>query len=392
MGIGLARFGTKIEVLTVAGDPVPDLETVVIGGGAVGLAVARSLALAGQEVTLLEQHERLGTETSSRNSEVIHAGLYYPPGSLQARLCVAGKLLLYPFLSEHGVPHERLGKLLVATDASQLPELANYKSRAALNGVDDLQPLTGTEAKALEPEVRCVAALLSPSTGILDSHAYMQAVAGEAEARGAQIVLNSKVVAIVHSGGLFRFQLQDGQSESVSCRRLVLAAGLHSSKLARQLTFASSYRPPETYYARGRYYSLKTSTPFSRLVYPMPVPGGSGTHITLDLSGRAKFGPDVQWIDAIDYSFDRSAEAQFYSAIRRYWPGLPDGALEPNGTGIRPKLTQQGQPGADFAIHGPEQHGLAGLVMLFGIESPGLTSSLAIGNEVAGLLAAGTWT
>ena len=367
------------------GDQIPDLETVVVGGGAVGLAVARSLTLAGQEVMLLEQHGMLGSETSSRNSEVIHAGLYYQPGSLQARLCVAGKQQLYPFLAAHSVPHRRLGKLLVACDEAQLPELANYQDRAKRNGVDDLQPLSRDAARALEAEVSCVAALLSPSTGILDSYRYMQALAGEAEANGAQIVLNSRVTNIQRAGSLFRLGLGP-EDQPVTCRRLVVAAGLHSSKLALTMPFYNGYRPPATYYARGRYYTLRSRAPFSRLVYPMPVPGGSGTHITLDMSGRAKFGPDVQWIDSIDYSFDVSAEGQFYDAIRRYWPGLPDGALQAGGTGIRPKLTRNGEPPADFAIHGASEHGLPGLVMLFGIESPGLTASLAIADHVAAML------
>jgi len=362
-----------------------DLETVVVGGGAVGLAIGRALAMAGQEVVLLEQHDGLGRETSSRNSGVIHAGLYYPPGSLQARLCVAGKHLLYPFLAEHGVPHRRLGKLLVACSEAELPELANYAKRAGENGVDDLQSLTAAEARVLEPEIECVAALLSPSTGILDAPAYMLALAGEAEAHGAQIILKSKVEQIEPHGSLFRLTVA---GEPLTCRRLVLAAGLHTSRLARTLAFPGNYTPPETWYARGRYYSLRGRTPFSRLVYPMPVPGGSGTHITLDMAGRAKFGPDVQWIEAIDYSFDASAEGDFYRAIRRYWPNLSDGALQPEGTGIRPKLSRQGEPAADFAVHGPETHRRDGLVMLFGIESPGLTASLAIGNHAAGLLAA----
>lgn len=368
----------------MANGQAADLDTVVVGGGAVGLAIARALAMAGREVVLLEQHDGLGRETSSRNSGVIHAGLYYLPGSLQARLCVAGKHQLYPFLAQHGVPHQRLGKLLVACSEAELPELANYATRAKQNGVDDLQPLSAAEARKLEPEVRCVAALLSPSTGILDAPAYMLALAGEAEAHGAQIILNSKVEKVEAGKGQFRLELA---GEPVTCRRLILAAGLHTSRLARSITFGS-YTPPGTYFARGRYYSLRGRSPFSRLVYPMPVPGGSGTHITLDMAGRAKFGPDVQWIEDIDYSFDGSAETQFYSAIRRYWPGLPDGDLQPEGTGIRPKLTRQGEPAADFGIHGPQLHGQGGLVMLFGIESPGLTASLAIAQEATCLLAA----
>lgn len=358
---------------------------VVIGGGAVGLATARALALEGREVVLLEQHEGLGYETSSRNSEVIHAGIYYPPGSLKARLCVAGKQQLYAFCAEHGVPHRRIGKLLVATRDAELGTLAMFAETARKNGVDDLLPVSAGEVRALEPEVLCAAGLLSPSTGIIDSHAYLLALAGEAEAHGAQILLRARVDGIEHrTGGLFSLRV-DGVP--ITCRQLVMAAGLHTSALAGRLRFSPKYAPPQTSFARGRYYALRGQSPFSRLVYPMPVSGGLGTHVTLDMGGRTKFGPDVEWIDELDYSFNPAAEAQFYTSIRAYWPGLPNGALQEDGTGIRPKLSRAGDPAADFAIHFREEHGLDGLVMLFGIESPGLTSSLAIGEKVAGMLA-----
>ena len=374
----------------MASEPTPDLETVVVGGGAVGLAVARSLALAGEEVVLLERHAILGSEISSRNSEVIHAGLYYPPGSLKARLCVEGKRLLYRLLADHGVPHRRLGKLLVATHERQLPDLAKYKATALRNGVDDLNDLTAAEAKALEPAINCVAGLLSPSTGILDSHAYMLALAGEFEAQRGTIVLNTPVSRIGRARGSFELVIGGDAKSAVTCRRLVLAAGLHATELARTLAFQDGYSPPTTYLARGRYYALRGRAPFQRLIYPMPVPGGLGIHVTLDMGGRAKFGPDVQWIEAIDYGFDTSAEAPFHAAIRDYWPGLPEGALQADGTGIRPKLSREGEPAADFAIHGPAEHGLDGLVLLFGIESPGLTSSLAIAEHVRRLLQGST--
>lgn len=371
-----------IEVLGLS---IPDLEMVVIGGGAVGLAIARALALEGREVVLLEQHEGLGYETSSRNSEVIHAGIYYPPGSLKARLCVAGKQQLYVFCAEHGVPHRRIGKLLVATRDAELGTLAMFAETARKNGVDDLLPVSAGEVRALEPEVLCAAGLLSPSTGIIDSHAYLLALAGEAEAHGAQILLRARVDGIEHTtGGLFSLRV-DGVP--ITCRQLVMAAGLHTSALAGQLRFSPKYAPPQTSFARGRYYALRGQSPFSRLVYPMPVSGGLGTHVTLDMGGRTKFGPDVEWIDELDYSFNPAAEAQFYTSIRAYWPGLPNGALQEDGTGIRPKLSRAGDPAADFAIHFREEHGLDGLVMLFGIESPGLTASLAIGEKVAGMLA-----
>ncbi len=370
---------------------LPDLETVVIGGGVVGLAIARALATAGQEVTLLEQNGGLGQETSSRNSGVIHAGIYYPPGSLRARLCVDGKQLLYPFLERNGVPHRRLGKLLLATSEADLPKLASYAETAKVNGVHDLQPLTASEARELEPEVSCIAALLSPSTGIIDAPAYAMALAGEAEAHGAQILLRNRVASLSRNiNGLMSMTMTDG--ETFTCRRLIAAGGLHSSALAETLAYPSGYRPPSTYYARGRWYALSGKSPFERLVYPMPHGSWLGTHSTLDMAGRCKFGPDIEWIDGVDYTFDESAEASFYSAIREYWPGLPDGALSPDSTGIRPKLSRQGEPVADFAIHGPADHGVPGLVMLFGIESPGLTASLAIAEYVKGLLASGTPT
>ena len=369
---------------------LPDLETVVIGGGVIGLAVARALAMAGQDVTLLEQHDGLAHETSSRNSGVIHAGIYYPPDSLRARLCVAGKQLLYPFLERNGVPHRRLGKLLVATTEDDLPKLGNYAETAKRNGVDDLQALTAAQAKELEPEVNCVAALLSPSTGIIDAPAYAMALAGEAEAHHAQVLLRSRATSLsTNINGLLAFTLADGAA--ITCRRMIVAGGLHASTLAGTMNFPT-YRPPPTYHARGRWYALAGKSPFQRLVYPMPHGAWLGTHSTLDMAGRCKFGPDIDWIDGIDYSFDDSAEAAFYAAIRSYWPGLPDGALSPDSTGIRPKLSRQGEPVADFAIHGPAEHGVPGLVMLFGIESPGLTSSLAIAEHVKGLLTGGAAT
>lgn len=364
---------------------LPDLETVVIGGGVIGLAVARALAMAGQDVTLLEQNDGLGQETSSRNSGVIHAGIYYPPGSLRARFCVAGKELLYPFLERHGVPHRRLGKLLVATSEADLPKLADYAATARRNGVNDVQELTAAETRELEPEVRCVAALLSPSTGIIDAPAYVMALAGEAEAHGAQLLLRNKVHQLRRlRNGLLAIALPDGTN--ATCRRLIVASGLQASQLAGTLVFPS-YRPPPTYYARGRWYALTGKSPFQRLIYPMPHGSWLGTHSTIDMAGRCKFGPDIEWIDGIDYSFNEGSGAAFYTAIRAYWPGLPDGALAPESTGIRPKLSRQGEPVADFAIHGHAQHGVPGLVMLFGIESPGLTASLAIAEHVRGLLA-----
>jgi len=363
------------------------VDAIVIGAGVVGLAVARTLALAGREVIVLEAAEGIGTETSSRNSEVIHAGIYYPAGSLKARLCVAGKRSLYGYCDEHGVPHRRCGKLLVATDGKQESKLAAIKRQADANGVTDLLPLTAAEARALEPELRCVAAYLSPSTGVIDSHAFMLALQGDAEARGAMIAFRSPV-----TGGAVRddgIELDVGGATPlrVLARSVVNCAGLHAQKLATTLAGFPPAHVPPTYYAKGNYYSLIGKSPFSRLVYPMPNDAGLGVHITIDLGGQARFGPDVEWVDRIDYDVDPRRAASFYGAIREYWPGLKDGQLAPGYSGIRPKLVGPNAPAADFVISGPRDHGAGGLVNLFGIESPGLTAALAIGDHVRQLLA-----
>lgn len=358
------------------------MQTIVVGAGAVGLAIGRALARRGEDVVVVERHRLIGSEVSSRNSEVIHAGIYYPPGSLKSRLCVTGKALLYPFLAEHGVAHKRIGKLLVATDDSQLGKLASYAQTAAANGVHDLRELTPAEVREIEPELHCTAALFSPSTGIIDSHGYMLALQADIEAEGGQVVLDTTVERIERRGGLFEIVTGGSAPGRVTCRKLMLAAGLGGTAIARTIDYPGGYLPPATYFARGQYYALTGHNPFRHLVYPMPDGQWLGIHVTLDLGGRAKFGPDQEWIETIDYSFNRANEARFYDAIRRYWPGLPDGALQPDTTGIRPKLYREGEPVPDFVIHGPEQHGLPGLVALFGIESPGLTASLAIGEEV----------
>ncbi len=361
-------------------------DAIVIGAGVVGLAVARSLAAVGREVIVLEAAEGIGTETSSRNSEVIHAGIYYPAGSLKARLCVAGRLALYPFCEEHGVPHRRCGKLLVATAEEQLPKLAAVRAQADANGVADLAPLTAAEARALEPELRCVAAYLSPSTGVIDSHAFMLALQGDAETRGAMIAFRSPV-----TGGAVRddgIELDVGGESPlrVLARTVVNCAGLHAQRLAHALAGFPPTHVPPTYYAKGNYYSLTGRSPFSRLVYPMPNEAGLGVHITIDLAGQARFGPDVEWIDRIDYDVDPHRAASFYGAIREYWPGLKEGQLAPGYSGIRPKLVGPNAPAADFVVSGLGDHGVGGLVNLFGIESPGLTAALAIGDYVRDLL------
>jgi L-2-hydroxyglutarate oxidase LhgO len=357
---------------------------VVIGAGLVGLAVARALALAGREVVILEAEDAIGTHTSSRNSEVIHAGIYYPQGSLKARACVAGRERLYAYCAERGVPHRRCGKLIVATDAAQEGELEAIRRKAHANGVTDVARISVAEARAMEPEIACVAALHSPSTGIIDSHALMLAYLGDAESAGAMLALKSPLEkGAVRRDGI---ELHVAGAEPLLARQVVNCAGLRAPSLARRI---EGYRPelaPPERYAKGNYYTLSRKPPFSRLVYPVPEPGGLGVHVTLDLGGRARFGPDVEWVEAIDYRVDPARAARFYSAIRRYWPGLPDGALEPGYAGIRPKISGPGEAAADFTLQGPAQHGVPGLVHLYGIESPGLTASLALADHAAALL------
>jgi L-2-hydroxyglutarate oxidase LhgO len=364
-----------------------DVQTIVIGAGVVGLAIARELAVRGQEVLVVEQHDLIGSETSSRNSEVIHAGIYYPPGSLRAKLCVEGKAKLYRFCAENGVPHKAITKLLVATNESQLPKLKAIQETAIKNGVGDLQPLTGAEARKLEPEVACVAALLSPSTGIIDSHSLMIALEGHAEAAGAQVVLNTPVSRIGRTGGGL-FEVETGAETVITAKSLVLSAGLHASKLARTYPWTANYRPPETYYAVGQYYAYSGKSPFGRHIYPMPDGAWLGLHVTVDIGGRCKFGPDIEWIPEIDYSFDETKLEKFLGFIRTYYPALDPSRLHADYTGIRPKLYREGEPVPDFLLHGSETHGVDGLMMLFGIESPGLTASMAIGELVAARLGA----
>lgn len=361
-------------------------DTVVIGAGVVGLALARAFALAGREVVVLERESTIGTGTSSRNSEVVHAGIYYPPGSLKARLCVAGRLALYPYLAERGIAHRRCGKLIVATDAGQIAGLQKLRAQAKANGVDDLRMLSGTEARALEPRLYCVAALESPSTGIVDSHALMLALRGEAEDHGAAIAFRSPLVAgCVRENGI---ELEVGGAEPMRllARTVVNSAGLFAQDVARNIEGFPAARIPPSYYCKGNYFSLSGRSPFSRLVYPAPESAGLGVHLTLDLAGQARFGPDVEWIERIDYDVDPERSRVFYEAIRRYWPELRDGSLQPAYCGIRPKIQARGEPSRDFLIEGPRDHGVAGLVNLFGIESPGLTAALAIGDHVLGLL------
>jgi len=364
------------------------VDAVVVGAGVVGLAVARALARQGLETLVLERETAIGQGVSSRNSEVIHAGLYYPPGSLKARLCVRGKQLLYEFCASHQVAHQRCGKLVVATEPGQLAGLQALQAKAAANGVHDLQWLSAAKAQALEPQLRCEAALLSPSTGIVDSHGLMLALQGELERHGGAVGLASEVRAIspAAQGQVLSVAMPGGEQMALQARLVVNAAGLWAPWLAAHT--ASLAGQPAAHYSKGCYFSLQGRAPFARLVYPLPQDAWLGVHLTLDLGGQARFGPDAQWLegvatpDQLDYAVAPERADGFYADVRRYWPGLQDGALQPAYSGVRPKIHGPGEPAPDFRIDGPAQHGVAGLVNLLGIESPGLTSALAIAEEV----------
>jgi L-2-hydroxyglutarate oxidase LhgO len=362
------------------------VDCVIIGAGVVGIAVARALALAGHEVVVIERERGFGSGTSSRNSEVIHAGIYYPPGSLKARLCVAGRDRLYAFCKARGVAHRRCGKLIVAADEAQRGELGAIAANAAANGVEDLNMLDAARIRALEPEVAGVAALLSPSTGIVDSHTFMTAMIGEAEANGALFAYRTEVERIERRGDSWLISVAGVEGPVLSSRKVVNAAGLDAASLAGLIEGLPASDVPPLFYAKGNYFALEGRSPFSRLVYPVPEPGGLGVHATIDLGGQVRFGPDVEYCGAVDYGVDERRSAAFYAAIRAYWPGLRDGSLRPDFSGVRPKLSGPGEAAADFMISGPADHGLPGLVNLFGIESPGLTASLAIADEVVARL------
>lgn len=364
------------------------VDVVVAGAGVVGIAIARALALAGREVLVLEAADAIGTETSSRNSEVIHAGLYYPAGSLMARACVAGRDALYAYAAERGVPHRRSGKLIVATEEAELAILATIKARAEANGVSDLSLLTRDEAIAREPDLRCAGALLSPSSGIVDSHAFMLALQGDAENAGALFAFLSPVQSARVAGDGIELLAGGEEPIALSARLLVNAAGLHAPALGARIEGLKPGSVPPAFYAKGHYMTLSGHAPFSHLIYPVPVPGGLGVHLTLDLGGQARFGPDVEWVDRIDYRTDASRRPAFEAAIRRYWPDLPAGALEPGYSGIRPKIVPPGAPAQDFIVQGAAAHGARGLINLFGIESPGLTAALALAEHVNALAAA----
>lgn len=355
------------------------LDCVVIGAGVVGLACAARLATAGRDVLVVEQHTLIGAETSSRNSEVIHAGIYYPSGSEKARLCVQGKALLYAYCERYAIPHARCGKIIVAVTEDQKDVLDGYYLQASANGVDDLEWLDEPSLRTMEPGVRGVAGLLSPSTGIIDSHSYMLSLQGRLEAAGGMIAFGCRVRDIRRAGGRPVLRLE---GQELACRTLINSAGLSAPGLAAGVDPTA----PQAYFARGHYFSYSGKPPFSRLVYPVAEPGGLGVHVTLDLAGQIKFGPDVQWCDGVDYEFDDSRKAAFADAIRRYFPALDMDRLRPDYVGVRPKISGPAEAPADFRIDGPDAHGVPGLVNLLGIESPGLTASLAIAERVAGIV------
>jgi len=364
---------------------VDKVDGVVIGAGVVGLAVARALAAASpfgaREWMVLEAADAIGTGTSSRNSEVIHAGIYYPQGSLKAKLCVQGRQQLYAYLQANGIAHKRCGKLIVATQESQVATLQSIKTKALANGVDDLVFLDAAQAQNFEPALSCVAALHSPSTGIIDSHAYMLSLQGDFENAGGLVAFHANVESAECTPEGIVLQMADGTE--LMTQTLVNAAGLTAPWLAAKFKGLAKQHVPTAYFAKGNYFTLSGKSPFSRLIYPVPEAAGLGVHLTLDLGGQAKFGPDVQWVDRPDdLVVSMEHEEAFYQEVRKYWPALPDNSLQPGYAGMRPKISAPDEVAADFCIQGPAHHGVKGLVNLFGIESPGLTSSLAIGDEV----------
>ncbi|NQV99663.1 MAG: NAD(P)/FAD-dependent oxidoreductase [Rhodospirillales bacterium] len=360
------------------------IQTVVIGAGVVGLAIARRLAMSGREVILLESEDAIGTATSARNSEVIHAGIYYPKGSLKARFCVAGNRMLYAYCQERAIPHKRMGKLIVATSDGEVPALQGIAERAAANGAEALRLLSRAEISEMEPNLSVSGALFSPSTGIIDSHSLMLSYQGEAEDHGAMIAFMSPVEGGRVDNGVITLSVGGDAPMELECKELINSAGLGAQAIAAKIQGLNPATVPPLFFAKGNYFTLTGKTPFNHLIYPVPVPGGLGTHSTLDLGGQTKFGPDVEWSEQIDYTVDKSRGDGFYAAIRRYWPGLPDGSLQPGYVGIRPKLAgpDGGKYDSDFLIQGAADHGIKGLINLYGIESPGLTSSLAIADHV----------
>jgi L-2-hydroxyglutarate oxidase LhgO len=366
-----------------------DFDAVVVGAGAVGLACGYALGRRGRSVAVLEQDLAIGQGVSSRNSEVIHGGLYYPTGSLKARLCVQGRRMLYAFCDSHHVEYDRCGKLVVAESEDDLPRLDAILEQALTNDVEGMEKLTRAQALALEPELACAGALLSPESGVFESHAYMLALQGEIESAGGAVVLATPFEgATPLDGGGFEVRAGGAEPAALRCRWLVTAPGLSAQGVAADIEGFPADLIPEAHYGKGMYFRLAGKAPFRRLIYPPPIPGALGTHYRRDLGGQGVFGPDLTYVDEPDYTVDPSAAPEFYRYIRKFWPGLPDGALSPDYAGVRPKIHGPGEPQPDFRLDAADVHGLPGLVALFGIESPGLTSSLAIGEEVATRLGA----
>ena len=362
------------------------MQVLVIGAGVVGLAVARAVALAGHEVIVAEATGGIGNGVSSRNSEVIHAGMYYPTGSLRARHCVRGRRMLYEFCTSHGVPHKKVGKLIVAVDEKQTAKIEGIAKQGEINGVEGLEFLGGNSARAMEPALYCVAALLSNETGIIDSHSFMLALEGDLEDRSGMIAFNTPVQGLARTAQGWEVRFGGAEAGTLLVDAVVNSAGLGAQTLARATEGYPEARVPRLVLAKGNYFGFQGKPAFSHLIYPAPVEGGLGTHVTLDMAGRMRFGPDVEWLDAESYTVDPKRADSFYASVRTYFPGLPDNSLVPDYCGIRPKLTAKGEPVADFLIDGPAGHGLPRLINLFGIESPGLTSALSIAEEVVGQL------
>ena len=359
------------------------MQILVIGAGVVGLSVARACALSGHDVIVAEKTSGIGNGVSSRNSEVIHGGMYYPTGSLRAHHCPRGRRMMYEFCASHSVPHRKCGKLIVATEDAEVAKMETILKQGRTNGVEDFRMIDDAAARAMEPHVFCVAALHSPETGIIDSHSFMRALQGDLEDRGGAIAFNTTVERLIHTQAGWVVRFSGNESGELAVDAVVNSAGLGAQALARHTEDYPESRVPRLVMARGNYYGYAGRPVFSRLIYPAPrIDGGLGTHVTLDLAGRMRFGPDVEWIDKEDYNVNPARAQSFYASIRRYWPGLPDNSLQPDYAGVRPKLTGPGEPAADFMIDGPAQHGLPRLVQLFGIESPGLTSSLSIAEDV----------
>jgi L-2-hydroxyglutarate oxidase LhgO len=363
------------------------MQVLVVGAGVVGLAVARAAARNGHEVIVAEATKGIGNGVSSRNSEVIHGGMYYPTGSLRAVHCPRGRRLMYEFCASHGVPHRKCGKLIVATEDAEVAKMEAILKQGLANGVEGFKLIDGASARAMEPALNCVAALHSPETGIVDSHSFMRALQGDLEDRGGAIAFNTKVERLIHTQAGWVVRFSGSESGELAIDAVVNSAGLGAQALARRTEDYPQDRVPRLVLARGNYFGYAGRPVFSRLVYPAPrIDGGLGTHVTLDLAGRMRFGPDVEWIDEENYNVNPERAKSFYASIRRYWPGLPDNSLQPDYAGVRPKLTGPGEPAADFIIEGPAHHELPGLVHMFGIESPGLTSSLSLADAVVAQL------